>query len=158
MSQIFVAHVRPIIDFGSVLWNTGYIGDLHLLESVQRQWTKKIDGFVDLPYTERLSRLNLFSIKGRLLRADLIMVWKIMNGLCPHLSSLFMLPDYDRTRGHSKKIFQPQYSTDVRARFFSVRVIPIWNSLPEEAVSSITVHAFKRHIENFLGSRLYEFC
>lgn len=41
MSQIFTAYIHPIIDFGSVIWNTSYIGDLHLLESVQRQWTKK---------------------------------------------------------------------------------------------------------------------
>ena len=158
MSQVFIAHIRPIIDFGSVLWNSGYIGDLHLLESVQRRWTKKIVGFADLTYAERLLRLNLFSIKGRLLRADLIMVWKVMNGLCPHLSSLFERSEYGRTRGHSKKIFLPHYSTDVRARFFSIRVISLWNSLPEEAVSATTVQAFKRHVEDFLGPRLFEFC
>ena len=157
MMQVFIAHIRPIIDFGSVLWNTGYIGDLKLLESVQRRWTKQIDGFADLTYAERLSRLNLFSIKGRLLRADLIMVWKVMNGLCPHLSSLFVRLEHGRTRGHSKRIFLPLYTTDVRARFFSIRVISLWNSLPEEAVSSTSVHAFKRHVENFLGPRLFEF-
>ena len=157
MLQIFIAHIRPIIDFASVLWNTGYIGDLHLLETVQRHWTKQIDGFADLPYAERLERLNLYSIKGRLLRADLIMVWKVLNGLCPHLSCLFVRSDVDRTRGHSKKLFLPHYSTDVRARFFSIRVISLWNSLPEEAVSAGSVHSFKHHIGVFLGPRLFDF-
>lgn len=80
MSQIFTAYIHPIIDFGSVIWNTSYIGDLHLLESVQRQWTKKkTDGLADLSYAERLSKLDLLSIKSLLLYADLMMVWKVMN-------------------------------------------------------------------------------
>ena len=36
MLQVFIAHVRPVIDFSSLLWNTSYIGDWHLLELVQR--------------------------------------------------------------------------------------------------------------------------
>ena len=142
----------------SRFWNTGFIGDLHLLESVQRRWTKLIDGFSDLSYAERLERLNLYSIKGRLLRADLLIIWKIMNGLCPQLSCLFERSVHGRTRGHSKKVFLPQYSTDVRARFFSIRVVSLWNSLPEEAVSAPSINVFKRLIENFLGPRLFEFC
>ena len=42
--KAFITHVRPIIDFPSVVWCVGYIGDLHLLESVQRRFTKKIEG------------------------------------------------------------------------------------------------------------------
>lgn len=106
MVQVFTTHIRPIIDFVSVLWNTGYVGDLQLLESVQRRWTKEINGLSNFSYTERLSSLNLHSIKGRLLRADLVMVWKILNGHCPHLAHLFTSVGIDRTRGHSKKLFK----------------------------------------------------
>ncbi len=48
-----------------------------MLEQVQRRWTKKINGFVHYSYSDRLCRLNLYSVKGRLLGADLIQVWKI---------------------------------------------------------------------------------
>ncbi|MPC61328.1 hypothetical protein E2C01_055398 [Portunus trituberculatus] len=44
--------------------------DTTMTDTLQRQWTKKIDGFADLFYAERLSRL----IQDRLLRADLIMI------------------------------------------------------------------------------------
>ena len=47
-----------------------------------------ISGFRDLSYSERLSTLKLYSIKGRLLKADL-MVYKIWHGLCPDLDHLF---------------------------------------------------------------------
>ena len=158
MIQVFITHIRPIIDFGSVVWNTGYIGDLRMLEQVQRRWTKKINGFANFSYSDRLSRLNLYSIKGRLLRADLIQVWKIMDGKCPHLSHLFERVVHGRTRGHTKKIFVPRHSTDVRSRFFSLRIVELWNSLPEEIVSAESIQSFKRLLEIFLGPRLFEFC
>lgn len=48
------------MEFGSTVWNTGYLGDLRLLESVQRHWTKHIDGLADLSCTGRLKALNLY--------------------------------------------------------------------------------------------------
>ena len=44
MITLFVTHIRPIADCCSTLWNVGYAGYLSLLESVQRRWTKNIDG------------------------------------------------------------------------------------------------------------------
>ncbi|KAK3886186.1 hypothetical protein Pcinc_009646 [Petrolisthes cinctipes] len=72
MVTILKSHIRPVLEFVSTVWNTGYLGDLRLLESVQRRWTKLIDGLADLSYTNRLKALNLYSVQGRLLRADLI--------------------------------------------------------------------------------------
>ena len=43
-----------------------------LLESVLRRWMKNIDGMQSLSYGERLKSLNVFSIKEKLLRSDLI--------------------------------------------------------------------------------------
>ena len=55
-------------------WNVGYLGDMRLLESLQRRWTQEIEGVGDMPYTDRLKELELFSIHGRILRIDLIKI------------------------------------------------------------------------------------
>lgn len=65
MMSLLISNIRPITDFASPVWNTGFIGDLALLESVQRRWTKQVYDMSLLPYPERLSHLNLFSTKGR---------------------------------------------------------------------------------------------
>ena len=44
MVALFVTHIRLILVYCSCVWNVGYVGDVTLLESVQRRWTKKIDG------------------------------------------------------------------------------------------------------------------
>ena len=72
MVGLFISHIRPILDYCSCVWNVGYEGDLDLLEAVQRRWKKNITGIENLSYGEGLRFLNLFSIRGKLLRADLI--------------------------------------------------------------------------------------
>ena len=58
MMAILKSHIRPILEFGSTVWNTEYLGNLQLLESVQRRWTKHTDGLADqTAYADRLKAL-----------------------------------------------------------------------------------------------------
>merc|ERR1719341_1430248 len=83
LMNIYTLHVRPLIEYASALWNVGYLGDVRLLERVQRRWTREVSGLEDFPYEERLRRLDLFSFPGRLLRTDLILVYKILHSKRP---------------------------------------------------------------------------
>ena len=46
------------------------------------------------------------------------------------------------TRGNSMKLFYPDSRVTARQHFFSVRVVQLWNKLPEEVVSAGSVSAF----------------
>ena len=136
----------------------GFIGDIKLLERVQRRLTRSIEGLGDIPCDERLKKLDLFSLKGRLLRADLIQVWKIFSGnRCLSVSDFFVLDAQSRTRGHPFKIFVQRAYLDMRKRMFSVRVDSTWNSLSLETVMSENLQIFKHRLKNDLGNRLYDF-
>ena len=76
MVTLFVSHIRPILDYCSTLWNLGYMNDVRRLEGVQRRWTKEVAGLGDLDYLARLRVLGLYSVYGRMFRADLIKIWK----------------------------------------------------------------------------------
>ena len=154
---IFKALIRPKLEYGSTLWNLGYLGDIRSLERVQRRWTRQISGLENLPYNERLRRLDLFSIQGRLLRADLITTWKIFAGQCAVQVAGIFTVDSSSRRGHSRKLFLPRACREVRQRFFAVRVVRDWNSLSEEAVSAPTLNQFKYFLHRDLGQRLYEY-
>ena len=88
MRELYISHIRPLIEFCSPVWNLGYIEDMKRLESIQRRWTKQVDGLLHVEYYHRLKSLNLYSVWGRLMRADLILVWKIVTGALPSLSNL----------------------------------------------------------------------
>ena len=158
MIFLLTTHIRPLIEYCSCLWHTGFVQDLKLLENVQRRWTKRIDGMATLSYGDRLRSLNLYSIQGRLLRADLIQCWKIVNDhSCISPADLFQQLPQGRTRGHSHKIFPPAINTDVRKRFFSVRCIRAWNSLPNDTVCANTLTIFKRKLDRDICEALYAY-
>ena len=91
---------------------------------MQRRWTREIADVSHLAYVERLKALELFSIFGRLLRADLIKCWKIFHSEV-HIGLLdgFTVDVDRRTRGHSNKVVVPRGELDMRRHFFYVRVI-----------------------------------
>ena len=159
MVSLFVMHIRPIMDYCSSVWNVGFLGDLRLLESVQRRWTKSVDGLAELDYSSRLKQLGLFSIKGRFLRADLIKYWRIIRELDggAYLGGLFRRAPDARTRGHPYKLLMPACNTDIKRRFFGARCVLLWNSLPTCVVESDSLATFKRLLAEFLGDVLFEF-
>ena len=158
MIPLFVSHIRPILEYSSSLWNLGYIGDLKLLESVQRRWTKAIEGLENLDYGARLRALNFFSVKGRLIRHDLIKFWQIfhsLNALSPN--DLFTLSTYTATRGHPFKISISRCRLDLRKRFFNFRHVNLWNSLPSSIVSLEDLVSCKTALSLHLGDLLFDF-
>lgn len=157
MISLYKTHIRPLLEYSSCAWNTGYIGDLRLLESVQRKWTKHIDGLSELPYSKRLQVLGLYSVQGRLLRADIIKYWKIFHNessITP--DQIFDLAPPYITRGHRFKILHSFSSLEAR-RFFSIRCVGLWNSIPAEIVSLNSLHAFKSALHTLLSHLLYKF-
>ena len=155
--SIFKSLIRPNLEYGSCLWNYEYLGDTRALERIQRRWTRKVDRMQSLPYSERLQQLDLFSVQGRLLRADMILTWKIFNQECAiNLEQIFIL-DRSPTRGHSRKLFLPRVNLDTRKRFFAVRVISTWNSLSNDTVNAVTLNKFKSLLHRDLGQRLYAY-
>ena len=156
--DLYTTHVRPKLEYASQVWNVGYLSDIRLLERVQRRWTRSIQGFEDLGYHERLRRLDLFSFRGRLLRSDLILVWKIFHGLSViSPQDLFELSRSSRTRGHNYKIFVPRSRLEVRHRFFSVRVINTWNALAPQTVETDSLTTFKGLLRQDLDEQLFDF-
>ena len=77
---LFRALVRPHLEYGQAVWKPYRRGHINKLESVQRRATKQLPGYTNLPYSERLKRLNLPTLAFRRLRGDAIEVFKILSG------------------------------------------------------------------------------
>ena len=66
MWTLHISHIRPLIEFGSCVWNLVCISVMKLLKIVRRQWTKWIDGFENITYSHRMKNIDLFSVEGNL--------------------------------------------------------------------------------------------
>ena len=157
MMNIYKTYIRPLMEYCGPLWNMGYIGDTRSLERVQKRWTKSVYGLGEMSYQNQLLTLDLFSFQGRLLRGDLILVWKIFNHECSIFPEQVFIMDTSSTRGHDFKIFMPRFNLDTRKYFFSVRIIRPWNSLSRDTVSCTSLTSFKVLLHRDLGQKLYEY-
>ncbi|XP_041474807.1 uncharacterized protein LOC121423521 [Lytechinus variegatus] len=98
--KLFKGLVRPLLEYGNVIWSPQYIADAKAVERVQKRATKVISRIKHLPYKERLKHLKLPSLEYRRKRGDMIQVYKItheVDRLNP--DHFFQLAD-STTRGH----------------------------------------------------------
>jgi len=70
--------VRPHLEYCTAAWSPHYIKDRVLLEKVQWRFTRMVPGLKKLPYEERLSELELWTLEERRVRADLIEAFKMV--------------------------------------------------------------------------------
>ena len=61
------------------------VKDINLLESVQRSFTRHIQGMSSHSYTDRLSLLKLYSLQRRRNRYSIIYIRKILENVVPNL-------------------------------------------------------------------------
>ena len=107
-------------------------------------------GYGSLNYKDRLSLLELPSLKERMVSGDLIEALKLLKGIAKLDYSLFFKLSWEsKVRGHTYKIVNNSFRLDVRINFFSNRVVDAWNELPQYVVDAETVNTFKARLDEF---------
>ena len=145
---MYKAIVRPHLEYCVQAWNPYYQKDIQLLEKVQKLATRMVEGQKGKSYDSRLKDLGLFSLVRRRLRGDLIETFKTLKGLNGlERSDFFELAPTLGTRGHTLKLRKGHTRLLARSNFFSVRVVNMWNKLPEGLLASCSVEAFKRGLD-----------
>ena len=153
---IFKSLIRPILEYGNVVWHPYLRKNIDKIEKIQRHYTKKIIGMKDLDYESRLRALKLPSLEFRRIRGDMIEVYKILHEKYDPLTthSLFTL-DNNNTRGHKLKLKKVQFNTNKYKHFFTNRVVNLWNSLPEETVCAPSLNVFKNKLDKNLQHYMF---
>ena len=121
------------------------------MEKVQERATKLVSGMKNLSYSERLDKLNLYSLERRRLRGDLIEICMIMTGKEGISCQQFVQQARDcyGLRGHSLKLYVNRSRLNCRKYFFSQRSVGEWNRLPQQVVDAPSVNAFKNRLDRF---------
>ena len=152
---LYVTYIRPLLEYNTQIWSPHLVGDINLIENVQRRFTKFLPGLQNLSYIQRLTALNLETLEVRRIIFDLILMFKIVRGLVDINPNDFFQFNESSTRGHCYKIRVQFSRINSRKYFYTNRVVPIWNSLDSDTVCSNTVLTFKKKVRLF---DLTQFC
>ena len=102
MLNIYNTYILPHITYGASVWQPHLKKDIAILESIQRRFTRMIDGMATLSYEERLEALGLPTLHTRGRKNDLIQAYRIMN-------------DIDKVEGLQFNKVSDYYSRDTRS-------------------------------------------
>ena len=150
---LLTAIIRPVLEYSTPVWNPCLQKDIAEIEQVQRKVTKCISGLRNVPYVERLNRLNLPSLQTRRLYFDMLECFKIVHKLVrSNCSNVITLSDRN-TRGYHCKLTSslPPARLNVRKHFFVERALSHWNSLPIEILRQQNYNEFKQMLRNHLN-------
>ena len=161
--RAFKVYVRPILESATPVWSSWLLRDIHVVERVQRYFTRNVCRRCAIPfmnYAGRLLSLALESLELRRLVFDLCMVYKLARHLVDLPFENFFVRDnsgYALRGGHScrKLRLAGRVHLASRQNFFSERIVPVWNSLREDVVSAPSLELFKSRLDS---EELAPFC
>ena len=154
MLTLFKSLVRSKVEYCCPLWDPTKIGDIQLVENVQRQFTRKISGMNDLEYWERLAKLKLLSLQRRRERYTIIHVWKMLNDKAPNNIGL----DFYTSPRLGIRIAIPKFNYKAQRSYssaydnsFGIKSARLWNLLPKSVNSHSSLEPFKAALGEFMN-------
>ena len=158
--KLYKSLVRPILEYGNVVWYPKLKRQSAQIERVQRRATKLIYEIKECSYQERLRYLKIPSLKSRRVRGDLIQTFKIYNNMDDLDKLTFFEPNpVEITRNSLDKIFIQHCNNNTRKFVFSQRAAPLWNKLTPNIKRAQNTNTFKNLIDQnpILTDILYDF-
>jgi len=151
MISFFTIYVRPLLDYGIVVWAPVSVDGIDRLEAVQRSFLKKIVGYEDISYPERLRSSGLVSLRCRRATTDLLFIYKILTGsINVDINRHLLLRPPSATRGNPAKLEAPRVRLESTRRFLVPRVVNAWNSLPDDIIASQDILTFRKSLLKYI--------
>ena len=155
MVTVWKCIVQPKLDYCSQLWSPSNQANIAKLENVLRNFTSKIDGCENMDFWDRLTNLRLYSQERRRERYQIILCWKISQGMVDGYS----LPFTNNPRrgrlavisGYQNKA--PAVVRNAREASFSVKGAKLFNLMPQglRDLNSANPDMFKNNLDAFLS-------
>ena len=152
--QLFIAIVRPHLEYGAPIWNPHTKKMINVIENVQRRASRMIPGLGKLSYKDRLKAIKLPTLQYRRYRGDMIETYKLTHGLYEENISRNFINNYRDSapgerafRSHKYTFRKESCKKDIRKFFFKNRITEQWNNLPVAIVDAPSLNSFKRRLD-----------
>ena len=143
----YEALVRPSLEYATCAWSPHTKTDIQKVEQVQRSAARFVAGDYrrTSSVTAMCTDLKWDSLQTRRVARDATMFFKVYHGFVGIQLPAIIIKADTRTRCHHEfKLRAVPASCLIYQHSFYVRCIPVWNSLPQHAVSAPSVESFQK--------------
>lgn len=157
--KIYFAFIRPVLEYGDVVWDNCTDEQSNLLESIQIEAARIITGLRRNSSKQYLyQELGWETLKKRRNNHKLILLFKILNNYTPeYLSNIVgeCFPPHNTYNFRNNFIYRtPVARTTSYFNSFIPSTIILWNNLPQNTKNITTVSAFKNSLKNINSKKL----
>ena len=100
--------------------------------------------------------MGLFNVGKRRLQGDLTAALQYLKAAYKKAGEgLFTRACSDRTSGNGLKLKEGRFRSDIRKKFFTVRVVKPWTRFPREAVDVPSLEVFKARLDGAWSKLVY---
>ena len=144
-------YVKPSLLYASEAWKPGTKEGIEKLEAVQRRVVRMVGGQGDKSYREACREAGLNTIEEELDEADMVRVFRILNGNDKVDEELFWTREVAR-EGAGRRRFKEKevrrtiamQRKEIRKKSFASRVQDPWNALSDGVKLARTPQKFRR--------------
>ena len=144
--RAYNTYVRPILEYGSTVWDPQSKDLSHKIEMVQRRSARfvKADFNQRHSVTDMLQDLRWKTLRDRRAHSKVVMLYRMVHGLVAiPAGPPFFYPSSEVTRGHSMQFRQHHCRIIAYQQSFFPSVVPLWNHLPASVVSASSLDTFR---------------
>ena len=165
LEKIYFTFIRPILEYGDVVWLGASHSDLRKIDSIQVEAMRLVSG---APFRSNISllynELGWQKLSDRREHHVLVMMFKIMNGLCLTYLRNLIPPAIGHTIPYrlrnSNNYSIPKYRINTHRDSFIPTGIKLWNQLDHSLKCSTTLSSFKYKLQKQQGQgkeKVYKF-
>ena len=145
--NLYITPVRLILEYSCATWQLLKKTLTNRLESVQGVACLVLLQSWNLEHDDLLSRTSLPTLEARRGCSTVVHVFKILAGLSS--APIVFIPHtrFDSRRNHSRALYIPFSRFTLCQRSFFHLGRKLWNKLPENVVSCVTLPAFKAAVK-----------
>ena len=147
LKQLYLSLVRPHLEYACQVWDPHLIKDRKMLEDVQKFGCRLAAHQWDIGYQELLEMFDIQTLEQRRLHLKLGLMFKIIHRLCYFPSFPEIRDNLPNLRAtHSLQLVPPFARTNTYKNLFFPQTISVWNSLPNDYVTSSTYSSFMKQL------------